>query len=220
MKVRGNKRERTDWNSYYRKKSIFSVYAQWLQRRYIVDMLAKYVDRNRIKNVVELGGAASSFYKTIQTLFQLETFGVVDNSTTGLEAFQKMYEGKELPINICNHNILEGNPAIKKCDMSYSLGLIEHFDPAGTKKAIIAHFDCVENGGYVMVSFPTPTKQYKIIRKCMELLGKWQFWDERPLLGSEVEDAVGKYGKLICKRLMRKMPLTQMVYLFQKTEEE
>ena len=43
-------KDKTNWNHYYKKKSIVSTYAQGIQRKYILAMLKKNVKMKKIKN--------------------------------------------------------------------------------------------------------------------------------------------------------------------------
>jgi len=52
--------------------------------------------------------------------------------------------------------------------------------------AVQAHLDAAKLGGYILITFPTPTLLYRIIRKAAEILGVWKFHDERPLKAAEV----------------------------------
>ena len=209
-------KDKTNWNNYYKKKSIVSTYAQSIQRKYILMMLKKNVELKKIKSAVELGGADSCFYETAKRIFPLKSFCIVDNSVVGLKNFKKLHQNEGIEIKLSDCDLLNGKVEIEKADFCYSLGLIEHFDKKNTAKVIRAHFDCVQTNGYIMISFPTPTFKYRLVRKTMEILRVWQFWDERPLLCNEVEKVIENYGIIIDKCLMKKMPLTQMLYLMKK----
>ena len=213
--MKKNMEEQTNWNQYYQKKSVFSVLAQSIQRKYIVSMIGCHVDKSSVKTVVELGGADSCLYDKIKKEFDLKAFAVADNSEVGLENFRKSHVEEDIRIELHNCDLLKGID-IGEYDISYSLGLIEHFDVHNTAMVIKSHFDCVKEDGWVLITFPTPTKQYKFVRKFMEIIKVWQFWDERPLECEEVENEINKYGHVVQKQLMRKMPLTQMLYLIKK----
>ncbi len=62
-----------------------------------------------------------------------------------------------------------------QADLVFSVGLVEHFNPSETRKAIHAHFDVLRPGGVAIISFPTPTLLYRTTRKFIELLGMWKF---------------------------------------------
>lgn len=212
MSIRDDK---TNWNKYYQKKSVFSSFAQSIQRKYILAIIERHIDKKNIKRVVELGGADSCLFDTIKREFELQAFAIADNSYVGLQNFKEAHRDEKMQIELHNCDLLNGIN-IGQYDISYSLGLIEHFDVKNTARVIKSHFDCVKENGYVLITFPTPTKQYKIVRKFMEIIRVWQFWDERPLRCEEVEAEICKYGSVVKKQLMRRMPLTQMLYLIKK----
>lgn len=206
----------TNWNEYYKKKSVFSTYAQRIQRGYIIKVIDSGIDKPEVRRIVELGGADSCFFDTVKHIFDLKTFTVLDNSVRGLKNFERAHQRENFEIKTYNCDLLQEGVNIGEYDFCYSLGLIEHFDRVNTAKVISSHFDCVKKGGYVMLTFPTPTFKYRFCRKCMEMMGVWWFWDERPLKCDEVEKTILQHGEIVDKRLMKRMPLTQMLYLMKK----
>ncbi len=215
------KKSRTDWNQYYKKRSRFSVWAQGIQRKYILSSLVANINTDVIHSAAELGGADSCFFEYIMEIFgRLSVFRVVDFSEVGLHNFREKYgtDYHGVRMNAIKADLLAENTGTvgERSDFVYSLGLVEHFDAAGTSEVIRKHFEFVNEKGYVLITFPTPTLKYRIVRKFMEVTGTWQFWDERPLRCKEFEAAIGGLGGIIEKRLMKKMPLTQMMYLIQK----
>jgi cyclopropane fatty-acyl-phospholipid synthase-like methyltransferase len=103
-----------------------------------------------------------------------------------------------------------------KMDVVFSVGLIEHFSPEGTRKVIKAHFDAVRSGGIVLMSFPTPTWLYHCTRFFSELFGLWIFTDERPLHKEEVLDAVALYGHILYVKTIWPIFLTQKIVIAKK----
>ena len=94
-------------------------------------------------------------------------------------------------------------------DFVYSIGLVEHFESDARKEVIKGHFDLVKNGGYVLISFPTPTLKYCFWRRVMEIFHVWQFWDERPFFYEEIADCLSEFGEVKEVILNRKLFLTQ-----------
>ena len=86
---------------------------------------------------------------------------------------------------------------ILDADLVFSIGLIEHFLPQNTARAIQTHFACAKPGSLVIITFPTPTWLYVIARFLTEMAGAWKFPDERPLHLKEVIDEVTKYGEIL-----------------------
>ena len=80
-------------------------------------------------------------------------------------------------------------------DIVFSVGLIEHFDPAGTARVVAAHFDYLRPGGTAIITFPTPTWLYRVVRGLAEMTNNWIFHDERPLRLPEFERAVAGLGR-------------------------
>jgi cyclopropane fatty-acyl-phospholipid synthase-like methyltransferase len=103
-----------------------------------------------------------------------------------------------------------------KTDVVFSVGLIEHFNKEGTRKAVEAHFELVKDGGTVILFFPTPTLLYGFTRFLAELFRLWIFHDERPLRNEEVESYIEKYGTVIHRETIWPIFLTQSVLVVRK----
>jgi len=106
---------------------------------------------------------------------------------------------------------------INKYNLVYSIRLIEHFSKEGTRNCILKHVEATKEGGYVLLAFPTPTLQYRIIRFGLEVLGLWRFADERPLKLEEVINTLKPYGKIKKVTINYKMLMTQGIVLLKET---
>jgi cyclopropane fatty-acyl-phospholipid synthase-like methyltransferase len=101
----------------------------------------------------------------------------------------------------------------------FSVGLIEHFDPRGTRNAVRAHFRLLKPGGIALLTFPTPTWLYRLTRSLSEACRAWIFHDERPLSFDEVDRAAAGCGTVLEKRIVWPIFLTQYHVLWKKTRE-
>ena len=101
-------------------------------------------------------------------------------------------------------------------DLVFSIGLIEHFDKSGTAKAIASHFQLCKPKGMVLITFPTPTLLYKLIRRMAEFARIWRFYDERPLNFEEVITECSKFGIKKHNSILWAIGLTQGYVVFEK----
>ncbi len=216
-----NHSNKTDWTTYYeRKRSFFSTFTQ----RSTLEMINKFYDMtgyasntksNSIYSVIELGGGNSCFAGNFCERNALQVYDIIDNNNLSVQLFEKMklrvVSHKGLLINLTEYT----NPKTQY-DFVYSIGLIEHFDPAERSMVIKNHFQYCKNKGYVLISFPTPTRKYRFWRKVMEILGLWQFWDETPLYYKDVKQDIEKYGNILKVELNKKLFLTQMLIFAKK----
>jgi hypothetical protein len=97
-------------------------------------------------------------------------------------------------------DILSFQDLQRRAERVFSVGLIEHFDPAGTRKATPPHFDLLRERGCAIIFFPTPTWLYRFASAIAEVLGVWRFHDERPLARDEVTNALDGQGTIIFER--------------------
>lgn len=212
-------KKQTDWNKYYHeKKSWFSTHTQ----KYTMEMILKYFDEATVNNkcsVIELGGGNSCFAEYFCDKRSISQYDIIDNNDYAVELFQNMQiktekkRGHVMDL-VCEQN---GNA---QYDFVYSIGLIEHFDLEERNRIIANHFAFCKPDGYVLISFPTPTRKYKFWRGFLELIHKWQFWDETPLMLADIQEELEKYGRIIRTDINKKLFLSQRLVLIQKRRTE
>ncbi len=209
---------RTDWDEYYRNPYKTAFLSRFILCRQLLKRLRKYRTREREFSIVELGGGDSSFYDAVSKSLSPTSYDVYDSNALGLQKLrERPGASSNSALHIAEADILKMK-AEPKADLAFSVGLIEHFDARGTRKAIDAHFDLVKPGGYVVLLFPTPTFLYKLTRFVSELLHLWIFHDERPLRVEEVESCVATRGQVISKGMIRSVLLTQAAIVARKTD--
>lgn len=216
-----NHSNKTDWTTYYeRKRSFFSTFTQ----RSTLSLINKFYDmtgyasnNKSISNysVIELGGGNSCFANNFCERNTVRSYDIIDNNELSVQLFEKLELGavshKGFLINLTE----DTNPK-SQYDFVYSIGLIEHFNSVERSMVIKNHFQYCKNKGYVLISFPTPTRKYRFWRKIMEILGLWQFWDETPLYYKDVKHDIEKYGNILKVELNKKLFLTQMLIFVKK----
>ena len=206
--------KQTDWTRYYRTPFVTAR----LLRRITSGRLLAALERTGLVPeggfAVELGGGGSSFAARLVRRFRFREYGVIDTNEEGLRRFL----ARKLPC-LCRTergSVLENLPDWH-ADLVFSAGLIEHFSPADTEKAVRAHFALAKPGGTVAILFPENTVLYRFVRRILERVGLWSFPDERPLVAEEVIRAAG------CKPLVsegiRIILLTQRLLIFQRKNE-
>lgn len=216
MSPRNPDRTKTDWDRYYRKPYVTAT----VTRKYTAAVLARLIERYASVTtdiaIVELGGANSCFYEKLAERFSPRRYAVVDNNAPGLRMFRQRI-GERPSVALYHEDVLEISPApAPDADLCFSIGLIEHFSPADTKRAIVSHFHLLRKGGLLILGFPTPTFLYRITKKLSEMLGLWIFYDERPLGMDEVLETVRAHGCVLEKKILWPVFLTQGVIVARK----
>jgi len=202
----------TDWTAYYAK----TPPAAKLTRRYtasvLIKALRKYADAE--PEIIEIGGANSCFLEAVCRKVRPRSYHVVDLNEYGLELLRQRVAGRD---NVVLHrqDVRNLHLAIK-ADAVFSVGLIEHFDAAGTREAILAHMELLDEGGVAILSYPTPTALYRGARRVAELLGLWSFPDERPLHRQEVLESLGGKGRVLYETTLWPLVFTQHLMVIQK----
>ena len=203
----------TNWDAYYARPYRTSSLTRRMMGRILVRCVRQYGGVRQL-HVVELGGANSCFYDTLKRECRPVFYTVVDNNQFGLQAFREKTHGEPVGIEFGDVLDLHIAPA---AELVFSVGLIEHFSPALTARAIAAHFDMVREGGIVIITFPTPTVLYRVTRAISERLGMWIFHDERPLQMAEVLATVRSHGTVLHTTVVWRIVLTQGLIVAKKT---
>ena len=198
----------TDWTAYYSTPYKTAGVTRKITGAVLTRTIKKHLGSRISPEIIELGGANSAFAEQIIREIQPVNYLIVDNNPAGLEKTRQMIGRAEGGLEVAEQDIL--NLDIRRqADLVLSIGLIEHFDPAGTRAAVKAHFNLVKPGGLVIMTFPTPTFLYRMVRYFSEKLGMWIFHDERPLMADEVMGTTREYGKTLEYMVLWPIILTQ-----------
>jgi cyclopropane fatty-acyl-phospholipid synthase-like methyltransferase len=140
---------------------------------------------------------------------------VADLNAKSLQLFER--QAREVPsVKTAAHrvNLLTDDPPLLPADVVFSVGLIEHFTPEGTRDVARRHFSCVKDGGIVIITAPTPTWLYRMTRGAAEQIGVWQFPDERPLFPKEILASGEGLGSPLLSRTLWPLVLTQQAVVW------
>jgi putative flippase GtrA len=209
--------KKTDWDLYYRNPTSSAKFTRKFTESLILKLFDKYyTNQKKAPFITELGGGGSCLFKAIRKVYPFSKYTIIDNNQFGLEAFKSLYPS-EANISLLNVNLenLHKLPC-SLSDITFSVGLIEHFDKKGTSRVISRHFDATKTGGIVIITFPTPTWLYIIVRKLAEWSGVWVFHDERPLGFDEVRESLILHGEILYECINWPIILTQGVIVTRK----
>jgi SAM-dependent methyltransferase len=206
----------TDWTRYYRSVP----FTARLTRKYTAGVLVaalRQVHRGPGGEVIiELGGANSCFVDRIVRELRPAAYHVVDNNEHGLSMLRARSD-RPPEVRLHRGDVLDMHLDIR-ADAVFSVGLIEHFDPQGTRKAVLKHFELLRPGGYAILSFPTPTALYRAARAVAEFFGFWHLPDERPLRRSEIADSIEPLGEIVLEKTLWPLVYTQHLMVIRKRE--
>ncbi len=206
----------TDWDLYYRSTPATAHLTRRYTGRTISTALRRFLPTASDRPVVvELGGANSCFLERMLSDLKPGEYHVIDTNRHGLDLLRERAEGSAAPVLLHEESCLDIRTPVK-ADVAFSVGLIEHFDPEGTRNAIRGHFDVARPGGLVLISFPTPTLLYRAARAVVSAAGLWRFHDERPLRRDEVLATVREQGDIVYEKLMWPLIFTQHLILARK----
>jgi hypothetical protein len=205
----------TDWDKYYDQPFAASK----LTRRYTGHWLKTAIDTHVADKtnieIIEFGGGNSCFFRTLVDSLRVSRYEVADLNAKSLHLFEQ--QAREVPsVKTAAHrvNLLNETPVLPLADVVYSVGLIEHFDPEGTREVARRHFSCVKEGGIVIITAPTPTWLYRITRGAAEQIGVWKFPDERPLSPGEILAAGEGLGSPLGSSTLWPLVLTQQAVVW------
>jgi SAM-dependent methyltransferase len=205
----------TDWDSYYQAVPASAR----LTRKYTTRVLLSYLKLHAAgaKHIIEIGGANSCFIDAILADLRPTSYDVVDTNEYGLRLLQQRFTNSTV-VGSYRESVLALPSDIGGADVVFSVGLVEHFDPQGTQRAVRTHLQAVRPGGLVLITFPTPTWLYRATRGALEAVGAWKFPDERPLHPGEVRRAIeAAGGTILDERTLWPLVLTQHVIVVRRS---
>ena len=201
--------EKTDWTRYYDRPAPTARFSRRVTEAKLVETIRQHAPgAGRALRVIELGGANSCFFDRLRREFQPREYHVVDFNARGLELFRQRV-GDDPSVILHQQDVLHMDLDLQG-DLVFSVGLIEHFDEAGTRDAVDGHLRLLRPGGLLIVTFPTPTWLYRATRGAAEAMGVWRFPDERPLRHTEVAAAVERGADVLYSGIAWGVVLTQM----------
>jgi cyclopropane fatty-acyl-phospholipid synthase-like methyltransferase len=200
----------TNWDEYYEKPFASAK----LTRRYTGHWLKTVIrtclaDKPGIE-LIEFGGGNSCFFRGLVDSLPISRYDVADLNAKSLQLFEQ--QARDVPsvrTAVRRVNLLTDVPSLPLADVVFSVGLIEHFTPEGTKDVVHRHFSCVKDDGIVIVTAPTPTWLYRVTRGAAEKIGVWKFPDERPLSPAEILSSGEGLGSPLLSRTLWPLILTQ-----------
>jgi SAM-dependent methyltransferase len=210
----------TDWDSYYTSVPATAKLTRRYSSAVLLDAIRRYASPQASGHglaIVEIGGANSCFLEAILAGVKCKSYDVVDTNQYGLSLLHQRF-GSNPVVRPRRESVLALSPDAR-ADLVFSVGLVEHFDPENTRKAVLAHFDLLRPGGTVIITFPTPTLLYRATRKLIEIAGLWKFHDERPLQPPEVASAIRERGEILYEKMMWPLMLTQYLLVARKRLE-
>jgi len=205
----------TDWDAYYRKAGAFTPVTRRITERVVLREIEAALKNERVAHIAELGGGNSPFLEALRGRYPEARLTAIDGNAYGLDLLKARLPG-DARVTTIQGNVLSPVDNALDADLVFSIGLVEHFDEAGTAQAIRAHFDHARPGAVVLITYPTPTWLYRAVRGIAELIGVWGFPDERPLAAPEVLREVERHGRVVRTFINWPIVLTQGVVVARK----
>lgn len=206
----------TDWDQYYDRPAPTAHLTRRYTAQWLRTMMRRYTTGRPSLSVIEFGGGNSCFFKGLVEALPIDRYEIVDLNAKSLALFSE--QGCKVPsVRTAAHraDLLKEVPALEPADIVYSVGLIEHFSPDGTREVVRRHFACVRPGGIVIITAPRPTWLYRTVRGAAEMIGVWAFPDERPLQPEEIIAAAEGLGELRHAATLWPQVLTQHAVVWQ-----
>lgn len=198
----------TDWDAYYQRPAPTASVTRQFTRRWLIRTIGAYA-RPRPMEIIELGGGNSFCATDIVGALEVARYDVVDRNRASLDMYRRKMAGTRVRFDAVAADLLAEAPSLAPADVVFSVGLVEHFDPAQSRIVAARHFDLVRSGGIVIITAPTPTLPYRMTRGAAERLGLWAFPDERPMAPAEVESLNGGRGTRLAATTLWPLILTQ-----------
>ena len=210
----------TDWDRYYKNVVPTARLTRKYTTKVLLDAMTRFAapaEGRTELSIIEIGGANSCFLDSILAGVGCRQYDIVDTNAYGLSLLEPRTRADNR-VRLHQKSVL-GLEMEEAADIVFSVGLVEHFDRARTREALLSHFDVLRPGGAAIITFPTPTLLYRVTRGLAEMIGVWQFPDERPLKAPEVLDTVRARGEVLQLKTLWPLILTQGMVVVRKRGE-
>jgi putative flippase GtrA len=205
----------TDWDRYYTSVPFTARLTRRYSTAFLLDVIRRHAPPGGgMISIAEIGGANSCFLDAIVSKVGCRSYDVIDTNRYGLSLLEQR-AGNGSVVRLHEQSVLALSMDLE-ADLVFSVGLVEHFDPEETRRAVLAHFDILRPGGVAIITFPTPTLLYRATRRLIEAARMWNFPDERPLLPGEVVPAIRERGEVLQQKTLWPLILTQHAIVARK----
>jgi hypothetical protein len=211
----------TDWDEYYAKPFASAKLTRRYTGNWLKAAIGIYLAGKPEIELIEFGGANSCFFRALVDSLPISRYEVADLNEKGLRLFEQ--QARDVPsVRTAAHrvNLLTDTPSLPLADVVFSVGLIEHFTPEGTREVARRHFSCVKEDGIVIITAPTPTWLYRLTRGAAEQIGVWKFPDERPLSADEMLKSGEEFGSPVLSRTLWPLVLTQQAIVWRARKRQ
>lgn len=150
-------RKATDWDRYYTSVPATAKLTRRYSSAVLLDAIRRFAsprENNEGLAIVEIGGANSCFLEAILAGVSCRSYEIIDTNHYGLSLVEQRF-GSNPVVRASRQSVLALAPD-ERSDLVFSVGLVEHFDPENTRKAVLAHFDLLRPGGMVIITFRHP----------------------------------------------------------------
>jgi putative flippase GtrA len=186
----------TSWDAYYERPGRMTRFTRPITGRLLRRCLRYYRGPIEGARLLEFGGGNSCFFDAIAADLVPAHYAIADTNPTGRALFESRLRDRD-GVSVHDVDVLDPPQWSPLADVCFSVGLIEHFDERGTRRAIRSHFAATRPGGLVVLFFPTATWLYRVARRMAEALRVWSFPDERPLGFDEVLGEAERHGRVL-----------------------
>lgn len=201
----------TNWEKYYCKKNLKIIEKK---RKVNIDYITTILKNNNFKGnkIIEYGGGNSKVAEELSKIYKISKFSIVDSNSYGI----KLLDGRNIANLDKNCISIFDFETSDKYDLSYSIGLIEHFKNKELVDCVNSHFNYLNSKGLVLITFPVPTIKYRIIRFILEFFDLWNYPDEIPPKVKDIEKIVAQKGQIIHSSINKKLILPQATILVRR----
>src|SRR5262249_29633049 len=135
----------TDWDAYYRRPALFAPLTRRVTERVILREVTRAQGPDVPRHIAELGGGNSPFLIALHGVYPDARLTALDTNALGLRLLAaRLPEGAR--VSTIQRSVLAPVAEPLGADVVFSVGLIEHFDPEGTARAVAAHFEHARPG--------------------------------------------------------------------------
>jgi len=182
----------------------------------VYKQLLKHIDLHDVK-ILELGSGSGDGSLLLANTLTAKKIVLVDSNKTAL-SIAKNNLPDNIPVEFINKSIFDLESEIdEQFDIVHSEGLLEHFQ-GKERLALRVHSEYCKPNGFVLVFAVYDSLRYRAGRAILNMLDKWDYYDEIPFTESELSYLLNKANLCVVREI--ESPLIHEIGMLMRRKDE
>ena len=190
---------KTDWGEYWSSYRAFRWKFWRMRIEHVYKQLLKHIDMHDVK-ILELGSGSGESSLLLANTLTAKKIVLVDSNKMALSIAKNNLP--DIPVEFINKSIFDLESEIdEQFDIVHSEGLLEHFRGNQRLEVLRLHSKYCKPNGFVLVFAVYDSLRYRAGRAILNMLDKWDYYDEIPFTESELSCLLNKANLCVVREI-------------------